>query len=206
MNKSSIIVIALIALLIGFGASWYLADTRPIELESGLWFGEQARVLPAFELVDHNGDTVDPERLADKWSLLFFGYTHCPDICPISLQALADMMSSIDDEHVRERIQVYFISVDPERDTPELMSSYVTYFNPDFIGATTALEGLRVLTRSLGIAHEFRNREDGNPVYDVDHSGSIVLIGPDARYSGLFGAPQDAQKMARDMTRIVERN
>ena len=206
MNKSSIVFIALIALAVGFGASWYVADNRPIELESGLWFGEQARALPDFELTDHNGKTLDPERLVDEWSLLFFGYTQCPDICPISLQTLADMMKTIDDPHVRDRIQVYFVSVDPERDTPELMSRYVTYFNPDFIGATTAMEGLRVLTRSLGIAHEFRNRSEGNPVYDVDHSGSIVLIGPDARYAGLFGAPQDAAKMARDMTRIVERH
>ncbi len=206
MNKSSIVFIALIALAVGFGASWYVADKRPIELESGLWFGEQARALPEFALIDHNGETLDPARLADEWSLLFFGYTHCPDICPISLQTLADMMKTIDDPHVRDRIQVYFVSVDPERDTPELMARYVTYFDPDFIGATAAMDGLRVLTRSLGIAHEFRNRSEGNPVYDVDHSGSIVLIAPDAKYAGLFGAPQDAQKMARDMTRIVERH
>ena len=136
---------------------------------------------------------------------MFFGYTHCPDICPISLQALADMMRAIEDKHVREAIQVYFVSVDPERDTAERMSSYVTYFDPGFIGVTAPLKQLRVLTRALGIAHEIRNRSEGSQTYDVDHSGAVVLVSPAAKFAGLFGAPQDPQKLARDMTRIVER-
>ena len=205
MNKSTILLIAAVALVGGFAASWYLASSRPIQLEAGHWFGDQARALPDFELIDHNGRTLGPADLADRWNLMFFGYTHCPDICPISLQALADMMREIDDQHVRDRIQVYFVSVDPERDTPELMSSYVTYFDPGFIGATAPMERLRVLTRALGIAHEFSNRSEGSPSYDVDHSGAVVLVSPDAKFAGLFGAPQDPQKLARDMTRIVER-
>ena len=206
MNKSSIIVVAVIALCGGFGISWYVASNKPIELETGLWFGEQARALPDFELVDHNRKPLTRAELDGQWSLMFFGYTHCPDICPASLQTMADMVGAIEDRDVRDALLVYFVSVDPERDHPELLSSYVTYFNPAFTGATAPMERLRVLTGSLGIAHEFRNKTEDNPVYDVDHSAAIVLINPRAEFAGLFGAPHDPLQIARDMTRIIEYN
>src|SRR5210317_596495 len=157
MNKSSIAIVATLALVVGFALSWYAHNSRPIELESGLWFGEQARALPEFELIDHERGKLTRAQLQGKWNLLFFGYTHCPDICPISLQTLADMVRAIDDPDVARSLRVYFVSVDPERDKPELLADYVTYFNPDFTGATGAIEQLTPLTRSLGIAHGFRN-------------------------------------------------
>ena len=206
MNKSSIAIVASLALIGGFLLSWYGYSNRPIELEGGLWFGEQARALPEFELVDHRRQKLTPEQLKGQWSLMFFGYTHCPDICPIGLQTMSDMVAAIDDSDVSSNLQVYFVSVDPERDSPEILADYVTYFNPDFAGATAELDKLTPLTRSLGIAHQLRNKTEGNPVYDVDHSAAIVLINPRAEYAGLFGAPQDAQAMARDMTLIIERN
>ena len=206
MNKSSILIVTLIALIGGFGLSWYVHNNKPIELESGLWFGEQARALPEFELVDHNRKPLTREQLSGQWSLMFFGFTHCPDICPIGLQTLADMTKAIDDADVSDALQVYFVSVDPERDSPEILAEYVTYFNPAFRGATAPLEQLTPLTRSLGIAHMIRNKTDGSTDYDVDHSAAIVLINPQAEYAGLFGAPQDALAMARDLTRIIERN
>ena len=206
MNKSSITIVAVLALAAGLGISWLINANRPIELEAGTWFGEQARALPEFELRDHNRQALRRADLSGKWSLIFFGYTHCPDICPASLQTMADMVRAIDDPDVANALRVYFVSVDPERDKPDVLASYVTYFNPDFVGATAEMEKLEALTRPLGIAHGFRNKVAGNPVYDVDHSASIVLVNPRAEFAGLFGAPHDAQAMARDMTRIVEYN
>lgn len=206
MNKSSIAIVALIALVVGFAASWYVAQQRPVELESGLWFGEQARALPDFELIDHNGKALTREDFGRHWSLLFFGFTHCPDICPVALQNLSTMVTAIDDPDVTNALRVYFISVDPERDKPEVLRQYVSYFNPEFIGATAPMAQLRVLTGSLGIAHSVTNRVAGSPDYDVEHSGAILLINPDAEFSGLFRSPQDAHAMARDITRIVEHN
>ena len=142
MKRSSIVIVALIALIGGFGLSWYAHNSKPVELESGLWFGEQARALPEFELFDHNRQPLTRDSLRGQWSLLFFGFTHCPDICPISLQALADMYKAIDDADVSDAIQIYFVSVDPGRDTPEVLADYVHYFNPDFSGATAPLETL----------------------------------------------------------------
>ena len=206
MNKSSIAIVALLALIGGFSISWYLNSNKPIELEAGLWFGEQARALPEFELVDHNGQLLNRKRLTGKWSLMFFGYTHCPDICPASLQTMSDMVNAIEDPDVAAAVQVYFVSVDPERDNPQVLASYVNYFNPGFTGATAAVEKLNPLTRSLGIAHEIRNKTEGDPNYDVDHSSAFVLINPKAEFAGLFSAPHNALAMARDLARIVEYN
>jgi protein SCO1 len=206
MNKSSIAIVAVIALLGGIGLSWYAHNHRAIELESGLWFGEQARALPEFELTDHKRRPLTRSDLLGQWSLMFFGFTHCPDICPIGLQTLADMVRTIDDPDVSTALKVYFVSVDPERDQPEVLADYVGYFNPDFYGATATLDKLTPLTHSLGIAHVIRNKTAGNPDYDVDHSAAIALINPQGEYAGLFGAPQNAAAMARDMTRIIERH
>lgn len=206
MNKSSIALVAVAALVIGFGLSWYLESSKPIRLESGTWFGEQARALPDFELTDHRRQPLTRASLMGKWTLMYFGFTHCPDVCPLSLQTLDQMLRSIEDPEVAAALQVYFVSVDPDRDTPERLAEYVTYFNPAFIGASAPLEKLRELTASLGIAHEIRNRGEGSDNYDVDHSSAIVLINPRAEFAGLFGAPQNAGAMARDLTRIIERN
>jgi protein SCO1/2 len=206
MNKSSIAIIALVALIGGFAISWVINSNKPVELEAGLWFGDQARALPEFELVDHNRNKFNRSSLTGKWSLMFFGYTHCPDICPISLQTMSDMVNAIEDPDVLRELGIYFVSVDPERDTPEILAGYVTYFNPDFTGATAPIEKLTPLTRSIGIAHQIRNKTDDKPEYDVDHSSAIVLINPKAEFAGLFSAPQDALVMARDITRIIEHN
>jgi len=204
MRKSAPYIIALVALVLGIGGSWFAKDSKPIKLEVGRWFGEQAKPLVDFELHDQNNQPFGERQLKGKWSLLFFGYTHCPDICPISLQAMAEMMEAIDDKHVREDIQVTFISVDPDRDTPTILKSYVEYFNPTFIGATAALPELKKLTASIGIAHKLEKTSDDQTSYFVSHSGAIVLVNPQAEFSGLFSAPHDALAMARDMTKIIE--
>jgi protein SCO1/2 len=206
MNKSSIAIVALVALIGGFAVSWIINSNKPVELEAGLWFGDQSRALPEFELIDHNRNTLNRDSLKGKWGLMFFGYTHCPDICPITLQTMSDMVKAIEDPDVVKELSIYFVSVDPERDTPEILASYVTYFNPDFTGATAPIEKLTPLTRSIGIAHQIRNKTDDKPEYDVDHSSAIVLINPQAEFAGLFSAPQDALVMARDITRIIEHN
>ncbi len=204
MNKSSLVIVSLVALAIGFAASWYVASKRPVELEAGQYFGEQARALPDFELVDHANRAFDRGDLDGRWSLLFFGYTHCPDVCPITLQTLADAVARIDDDDVRDELRIYFVSIDPERDTPARLAEYVTYFDPGFTGLTAPLERLKTLTRALGIAHDFRNKTAGASAYDVDHSSAIVLINPRGEYAGIFGAPHDPAVLARDLTRIVE--
>jgi len=204
MKKSHILLVAIISLLCGFVVSWVVNNSEPVKLEAGLWFGEQAKALPEFELIDHNGQPLNNTRLLNRWSLMFFGYTHCPDVCPTTLQDLGDMMKAIKQEEVRRVLQVVFVSVDPERDSAEILKNYVQYFNPDFVGATAALPALERLTSAVGIMHSRDKTSEGQVVYGVSHSSSILLINPRAKFSGLFSAPHNSIAMANDLTRIID--
>lgn len=203
MKKISILVIALVSLGFGFLGSSMVFDTKPPELESAFWFGNQAKALPEFRLYDHDNQPLENSHLSGKWSLLFFGFTHCPDVCPTSLQALAEMMKKVGDNDVREAIQVLFVSVDPDRDTPEILKSYVQYFHPDFIGASAKIADLDILTKALGIAHSREKTSVAQQVYGVSHSGAIVLINPAGEYAGLFSAPHNSSTLASDLSKII---
>ena len=204
MKKSTIALVAVLALTTGVVVAWAIKQSQPIKLEAGLWFGEQSRDLPEFELVNQDGASFTRDDLQGKWHFIFFGYTHCPDICPSSLQTMADMTAAIKDEDVSKALQVIFISVDPDRDKPEILKNYVQYFNPGFIGATGTVPNLDNLTRTIGISY-FLNRESADQVsYEVAHSAAFVLVNPSAQYAGLFSAPHDSQIMARDITKLVE--
>jgi protein SCO1/2 len=206
MKKLHLVSIALFALGSGLAISWLVYDSRPITLQSATWFGDQARALPEFQLVDQNEHTFGNSDMAGKWNLLFFGYTHCPDICPASLQMLSTMLEAIDDKDVRDAIQVIFVSVDPERDTSSILKAYVEYFNKNFIGASAPISQLQPLTQAIGISHSLNKSSEEQSVYEVSHSSAIILVNPEVKFTGLFGAPHDALAMSRDLVKIVERN
>ncbi len=205
MKKSTIALVAVLALITGVIVAWTIKQTQPVKLEAGLWFGDQARALPEFELVNQDGESFTRDDLLGKWHLIFFGYTHCPDICPSSLQTLAEMTTAIQDEDVSKAIQVIFLSVDPDRDTPEILKNYVRYFNPGFIGATGAVPDLERVTRAIGISY-YLNRDSADQAsYEVTHSAAFVLLNRSAQFAGLFSAPHDSQVMARDISKLIER-
>jgi len=148
----------------------------------------EAKPLPDFLLEDHRGKAFTNESLRGQWSFVFFGYTHCPDVCPITLALLNQVDQVLKKETDVVKHKTIFISVDPERDTMAQLADYVPYFNPEFIGVTGSLENLRVLTKSLGIA--FGKEGDTESVeYEVFHSARIMLIDPEARLKALFSSP-----------------
>ena len=205
MKRSTIVVVAALALCTGVAVAWLIQQSQPVKLSAGLWFGEQARALPEFELINQDGEEFTRDDLSGKWHLIFFGYTHCPDICPTSLQTMADMVKAIDDSDVTKALRVMFVSVDPDRDTPALLKSYVQYFNPEFIGATGTEANLQQLTRSIGISY-FLERESADQVsYEVSHSSAFVLINPATQFAGLFSAPHDSNAIAEDLVKLIER-
>jgi protein SCO1/2 len=107
--------------------------------------------LPDFLLLDHEGNTIGRDVFAGHWSLVFFGFTHCPDICPLTLQVLADARKQLVEAGADELPQIVLVSVDPERDTPELLGQYVSYFGDDNLGITGELTEIRKLTGGLGV-------------------------------------------------------
>lgn len=159
--------------------------------------------VAAFELRTHRDEPFNPASLKGKWSFMFFGYTHCPDICPTTMQVLADMDKRLADLEpgFHDDTQVVFVSVDPARDTVQQLANYVPYFNRTFIGVTGEPEQIKQLTQQLGIMHMQVKGNDGGD-YLVDHSASILLFGPDARVHGIFSAPHDAGRIAQDYIKL----
>ena len=152
--------------------------------------------LPEFQLQDSNGNTLTSASLRGRWTLLFFGFTHCPDICPATLQQLALARRQLADDG-EPLPDILLISVDPERDTPALLRSYTEHFGEGVDGATGSLEELRKLTGGLGIY--FEREESDNENYSVAHSPQVIVVNDQGLYAGLFGAPHSVDRFTSDL-------
>ena len=161
-----------------------------------------ARQLAPFTLVDHNNEVFNETTLRQRWSFLFFGYTHCPDVCPTTLSVLNSVAQQLQD--VDADVRFVFISVDPERDTPEKLARFVSYFNKNFIGVTGSEEQIEQFTRELGIMHMRVAAEENATAYLVDHTASVLLIDPDGRYHAVFSPPLSAGKISDDFRKILK--
>ena len=146
---------------------------------------DKPRIIPAFHLRDHAGQPFDLERLKGKWTVMFFGFTSCPDVCPTTLATLSQWYKKLD-EDVRSKTQVVMLTVDPARDTPEKLAAYMGHFDPAFVGVTGDFLPIKTLTDQLNVA--FNRVVLGND-YTVDHSGHLVLVNPYGHYHGIFKPP-----------------
>ena len=189
---------------LAFAAGMWLSARQAVDgrtVDGLLWPDPPA--LRPFQLVDHDRQTVDLERLRGRWSLMFFGFTHCPDVCPTALAALASAQ-----EELRESTlygangQVIFVSVDPERDSPAALGQYVRHFSEDFVGATAPEADLKALTAALGVL--FMKVAQGDGEYSVDHSAGIFFVSPDLRLVSVLMPPQNAADIVRRFVAVSE--
>lgn len=176
-----------------------VAASAPTELVAATRL-DDARPLPAFAL-RRQGGTLANADLRGHWTLLDFGYTFCPDICPTTLATLKDMKSRLAADGGAPP-QVIFVSVDPARDTPERLAEYVRFFDPAFIGATGDDAALAPLVKHLGVYYHRQDAKDKR-TYSVDHSAIIYLIDPQVRLKAIFAWPQTAGAMADDFRRLT---
>jgi protein SCO1/2 len=153
--------------------------------------------LTAFALTDHKNRVFDLAALKGKWSFLFFGFTHCPDICPTTLAILARARDNIAKSRVgADDVQFVLISVDPNRDTAGKLGQYVAYFDTTFLGVTGDDAQIGNLARQLGAPYqvEFKLGMESYPVY---HTTTVFLVDPRARYHAMFTPPLDAETISR---------
>ena len=160
---------------------------------------DDERSLPPFEL-SREGGTFANRDLTGRWTLLFFGYTFCPDICPTALHLLKELKSRLAERAV-VLPQVLMVSVDP-RDDPQTLRRYTNAFDPDFIGATADDAGLAPLVEHLGVYY-LRHDKEGKADYAVDHSAAIYLVDPSGRLKAVFPAPQTVPAMLQDYLALV---
>lgn len=156
------------------------------------------REIKAFTLSTHSNREFTEKDLVGSWSLIYFGFTHCPDICPTTLAKLAQVVDQLDQE-LAARTRVILVSVDPARDTPESLAQYVTFFDPEFIGLTGDFRELLNLTGSLNVAFNkvmLDGAESGNKDnYTIDHTGHLALVNPNGHYHGFFKPPFELAAM-----------
>jgi len=179
-NNYNIRLISMVVLIaavsaIGGVSFWKLNQARNQSPVSSLLVLPDTRVIADFRLTDHHSQPFSLAGLRGKWSMLFFGFTNCPDVCPGTLFELQKVNEILGQrlEAETDRPQILFISVDPERDTPAKLEQYLTYF-------------------------------PGAPQYDVAHSASILLTDPEGRLYGAFPPPHDAEKIVADLLAIIE--
>lgn len=205
LQKWLFVVIAVITLAAGLGAKLWLDNTtEPAYMQAY----PQARALPDFNLLDHQGQAFTPAQLRGKWTLAFTGYTFCPDICPVTLSNLASVYPQISGS--AQPVQVLFISVDPARDSIERLHEYMQFFNPEFVAVTGEHKELFPLVRAMGMMYAIAESTD-NPNYLVDHSASVVVINPQGQVIGRFKpefsagqvAVSDEQQILHDMPLIM---
>ncbi|EJI84437.1 electron transport protein SCO1/SenC [Alishewanella aestuarii B11] len=171
-----------IAAVVAGGLSYKLWQ-QPAEPKSALVY-PQARNLQEFQLVDQHGQPAGREQLYQQWTLAFVGYTYCPDICPLTLAKLAGVQPELA-AMVKEPLKVWFISVDPQRDSVEQLNNYVNYFQqPAVLGLTAGHDQLFPFVRQLGLMYALNSNAEGN--YLVDHSASVVLINPQGQLVAMF--------------------
>ncbi len=190
-----------VALIGGILAATWLNTPKTVRVASGTLL-QQPRALPDFTLIDQDGQPFTRAQLQGKWTLIFPGFTYCPDICPTTLGLLKTVRSQLDPQ-AAARLQVVLFSIDPARDSPSRLKEYVTYFSPDFRAATVDEPQLKAMAQALGVA--YAKVPGGTPeTYTMDHSAALILINPDGELTGYFTAPLTAPALVGDLRQLLE--
>jgi protein SCO1/2 len=214
MNKFIYGIIALISISAGAVGFHLITQTKQLLPPEYALHYKQARPISAFTLTDELGQPFNNTLLLDKWSLVFFGYTSCPDVCPTTLQNLNFIYEDL--TTIASNSQVLLVSVDPKRDTTEKLEQYIGYFNPNFKALRADHDVLFPFSRNLGLMYAITSKDEievpeGDESYWVDHSASLVLINPAGKISAIFRPEQavgevptiDNDKLLSDYQKIV---
>ena len=188
----------LLALILAVGAVWW---NTPPEMHGILL--QSPRVADDFTLQGSTGAPVSLNDLRGKYVVVFFGYTFCPDVCPITLNELQRLAQTLGPTRMQE-VQVVMISVDPERDTPEQLASYLRYFDPSFLGLTGTVPEIQAVAAPFGIFFE-RHEGSVNTGYLVDHTSSVTVIDPEGYVRMIFPHGVSGEDMAQDLLSLMRR-
>jgi protein SCO1/2 len=154
-----------------------------------------------FSLVGAGGKAVTDDDFRGRYMLVFFGFTHCPDICPAELQVIAQALDKLGDKG--KRVVPVFISLDPERDTPEAMADYVKSFGPNFVGLTGSPEAIAAAAKAYRVAFAKVENKDSAGGYSVDHSALVYLMDPEGKYAAHFSYGTGADELAEKLNKIL---
>jgi len=200
------VLVTLVALVLGLTVNKVLNSKGQgdptVLLDAGIVLLPQSRSLPELSLTNQDGQTVAVDQLKDQWSLLFFGYTFCPDICPATLAQLRQLQGQLPPATL-SKLRIIMVTVDPHRDTPEQLKKYLDYFDAGFIGLTAEQATIQKLAN--GVSIPFIPADTSKENYTVDHSGNLVLVGPDGKQRGFIRAPINNAKLVAQLPGLLDR-
>lgn len=204
-GKIALVLGIIVAIVVGVLLSELVIDSTESRNPGGS-SPAAASVGGPFSLVTHEGKAVTEADFRGRYMLLYFGFTFCPDVCPMTLAELAQAQRQLEDIPEGIRPRVLFISVDPERDSPERIGEYLTAFHPDTIGATADLPHLEEVTRSMSLVFmKVPPPEGARPdQYSIDHSSAMAVLDPQARMAGVLQGPLDPAAIAADLRMLTE--
>lgn len=194
MPRRSVLIFAAIMLLIAAVIGGYAYMSRGPHQQQG---SGVALVGGPFSLIDQDGRRVTEKDFLGKYILVFFGYTYCPDICPTELQVMSAALDQMGPE--AGRIQPIFVSIDPARDTPEVLKAYVANFGPRLIGLTGSPEEVAAIAKAYRVYYAKAGNGSTATDYLMDHSSIIYLMGPDGRFVKHMPYTTDAAKLATEL-------
>lgn len=205
---SQIALLCLLGLMIGTFSAWLQVSREnapgttlaKIEPASGSALAG-ADIGGPFTLIDHNGSEVTEKTFGDKYRLMFFGFTFCPDVCPAGLQKMTAALNRLGPE--AERVQPLFVTIDPERDTPEVMAAYVAEFHPRLIGLTGTLEQIKHVESSYKV-YAARVDDPAFSDYTMNHSSFTFLMSPENELLSLFSSTDTPDDMAAEIRRVMQ--
>ncbi|MCH7816016.1 MAG: SCO family protein [Proteobacteria bacterium] len=171
--------------------------------ELGVTVYPEARQLDEFKLTDQYGNLFSNHELLGFWTLVFFGFTSCPDICPITMAELKQFYEGLDDPAIKDNLRIVMVTVDPARDNPEAMGAYVNSFNQDFIGLSGDYESISALASQFFVAHSepptpshIELEADAASNYLIEHSGHLAVVNPEGQYYAVMRSPHRDQELA----------
>ena len=193
-------VVLACSLAFGIYSYHYKSGQIPIGnlLQQATYLHDQKVSIPNFTLTDHNQKSFTVGDIDNKWTLWFFGFTHCPDICPITLGTLSTVVDQLQDEHNIDDLYIIFVSVDPDRDQPEQLKTYVSAFSQKVIGVTSSQQNLDAFMKNMGVVAVKQENENSPDEYLINHSSSVFLIAPDTGINAIFGSPHTVADIKQD--------
>ncbi len=197
-DKKSLFFIILLLGSIIFGTSCQ-AFAPSYEYKGGVL--EPALPMPDFELKDTNGQPFHLSDVEGDITLVYFGYTFCPDVCPLTVW---DIKMALKDMEGRDRVKVVFISIDPERDTPEVLGAYLQAFDANYIGLTDDFEKVEVVMKPFGVFAEKEEVEDSAAEYLMSHTARLYLINPDRELLLMYSFGFEADDLRSDLTYLLQ--
>jgi len=197
------VAVAFFAIAIGiYVQSGGKLKQQPPELVKGILL-PTTKPLGKMNFTDHTGKPFGLTQLKDKWSILFFGFTNCPDVCPTTMQTMKQVKQTVAEAGLWSRFQVVMVSVDPERDSTDRLSKYVPYFDPEFIGISADVEHTTAFAKNLGILF-FKDKPEENGGYDVEHGVALILVNPMGQFAGVFSGPHKVDEISQDLITLAD--